>query len=76
MLFTQSLTHTLIRIQLRDTEVTLYCVNNTMLGVTDLVTVLTRWPLGSSRSGQTNRTLNSITTSRTLRTFFPLEAQI
>lgn len=42
--------------------------------MTDLVTVLTRWPLGSSRSRQTNRTLNSITTSRTLRTFFSLEA--
>lgn len=44
-----------------------------MSNMTDLVTILSRWTLGSSRPRQTNRSLNSITTSWTLRAFLTLE---
>ena len=39
-----------------------------------LITILPRWTLGSSRSRQTHRTLDTITTSRTLRPSLTLEA--
>lgn len=41
--------------------------------LTDLVTILSGWTLRSSRPGQTNRTLDAVTTSRTLRPFLTLE---
>lgn len=43
--------------------------------LTDLVTILSRWTLGSRRPRQTNRTLDTVTTSWTLRPFLTLEEQ-
>lgn len=43
--------------------------------LTDLVTILSGWALRSSRPRQTNRTLDTVTTSRTLRPFLTLEEQ-
>lgn len=45
------------------------------LWLADLVTVLSGWTLRSSRTGQTNRTLDAVATSRTLRPFLALKEQ-